>query len=141
MHDPHGLEMLPGPVWDLASPAEVRRRGDSRVRRRRVASAVAGVAVVALAATSMAAVTGLLRSGDPVAGDGSRDPSSRQDSTGGGHALAGVDLTSGMRSTPPMTSSGRADRISLGRIAICGATAWSDGQVSTASDVEVASGL
>ena len=140
MHEP-GLEELPGPVWDLVSPAEIRRRGDSRTRRRRVAAAVACTAVVALAATSVVAVTGLPLSGDVVAGDPSRASSSGEDSGGGRPALAAVDLGSGMRLASATTSQERADPTTLAGITICGGNLWSSRQVEAAPDVEVAAGL
>ena len=76
-----------------------------------------------------------------VAGNDSRDLSSWQDDAGSRRSLAGVDLTSGMRTTSSTSSEERGDRAALDSITICGGTAGSDRQVEAASDVEVASGL
>ena len=137
MYDPHDFERFPGPLWDLAAPAEIRRRGESRARRRRGAAAVAGVAMMALVATPIMAGAGLTKSGEVVASDSSHVPSS----TGAGiqGALASIDLASGLHTTTHTSSSADHDVLSLVRI--CGDSSWSGGRDVVAPDVRVVSGL
>ena len=126
-----------GPLWDLAPPADIRRRGELRARRRRRAAVAAG----ALAVGALVGAPTVMGIGEPpaehvAAGEGSVPPSAAPRGDAWTRTVpVGFALDAGMG--PQTHLSGRGDPALRG-MTICDDAFWTGARRELVSDTVVA---
>lgn len=143
MREP-GLDLggLRDPSWDLAPPAQVRRRGEQLTRRRRARAAIAGVGAVALLTVPAAATIGTHYADS---GTGAAAPSAqpREGVSPDRSWLTAVPATFDLaRGLPGTALSATPEDDMTSRVTACGRARWiavvpadaTDAQAVTATD-------
>lgn len=130
------LDNLRDPSWDLASPAQVRGRGDQLRRRRRARAALAGVGAVALLAFPAAATIG---THDGDSGTGATAPTVQPRETVSPDRSwltavpASFDLARGL---PGTALSASPEDGTMSRVTACGRARWMTVVPSGATDAQ-----